>query len=968
MDKSLGSRDTTPPDDPSGSDGIKSVGDWQTLRAMAGRKRFKAGEMILGRYKVTGELGQGGMGVVYRCFDEVGGIDVALKALPPELSHDSSEMAEVRENFQLVSRLVHTNIAQIRTLDKDPATGDYYLVMECVDGINLRDYRKKHGGKLTLEQVMRIAPQVAGALDYAHGQKIIHRDIKPANVMIRADGTVKVLDFGLAAQLHTSMSRVSKAHYGTSGTGPYMAPEQWEGDYQDAATDQYAFGALVYELLAGRCPFESHDSGVLRHAVLHGKAKPIDGVPAREMDAILRALAKTREDRFADCAEFVEALGGGKIEPRRTRSNAEGKRSGVRGLRLGVGVVLLVALGYGSLVSLKSLSARRAEERTAQDAAAKQNDASKQQIAQLQQAVEQALTSGNLKAAGESLSDLEELGVQIPAVRDLRARYEAAAGAQEVRKRQAEASLEYEAAQKLEPGQGLEKKLKELELVWREAEQAKKDEAWGPALTSYDHLLGKCRELGEWDAARKGAKAQGRKAEGARQSASGRNAERDALALWNGAASAASAAATAYEAGDFAGASKGWKDAEVKFQSSEQRAVAVQAYGKAKADYDAAASRADRELLGQYAAGKWKEAQQQARTAEQSGDTPDEGRRAYEAALAALDAAVKEAEEKSIPILKVTAKADGADVKATVSDGKSTWMTPVELKLAKNQSYTFQVTYAGGGKRWKAVRDTRTSDWVGVKQWAVALEASRGPEPGRPWTVPELGMEFVPVEAGSFQMGSEDGHNDEKPVHGVRITKPFWMGKYEVTQEEYRKISGQAPSYFKGDRLPVETVNWNEAVAFCRKLTEQEQAAGRLPEGYEYRLPTEAEWEYAARGGTLSRGTGYAGGDDIDRVAWYTSNSGSTTHEAGTKAANELGLYDMSGNVWEWCLDAYQDSYTGAPADGSERTGSGAVSRVLRGGSWPDDATYCRVAYRRRNDPTDSYYCIGFRVVLGAVR
>ena len=208
--------------------------------------RFKTGEVILGRYRVTGELGQGGMGVVYKCFDQTGGIDVALKALPPELSHNSAEMALVRENFQIIEQLHHPNIAAVKTLEQDAQTGDYFLIMECVEGMDLWRWLQQEGGQASLAETQAVLWHVAEALDYAHSQKIIHRDIKPANVIIRQDGAVKVLDFGLAAQIQTSLARVSQVNYGTSGTGPYMAPEQWRGQQQDAATDQYALAVLAY--------------------------------------------------------------------------------------------------------------------------------------------------------------------------------------------------------------------------------------------------------------------------------------------------------------------------------------------------------------------------------------------------------------------------------------------------------------------------------------------------------------------------------------------------------------------------------------------------------------------------------------------------------------------------------------------------------------------------------------------------
>ena len=287
-----------------------SLGDFKTRRPDPGTRRFKPGHLILGRYRITGELGQGGMGVVYKCLDEVGGIQVALKALPPELSHNSVEMEEVRENFQLVERLHHPHISAVKTLELDADTGDYYLILELAAGVDLRRWRKQKGGKARLEEVLPILRQVAQALDYAHSRKIIHRDVKPANVMVAPDGTVKVLDFGLAAQIQTSLSRVSLVKYGTSGTGPYMAPEQWRGQYQDGASDEYALAVAAYELLAGRLPFESQDAIALRESVLRDAPSQPDLMPDSLWAALQRGLAKAREERYGSCREFVEALEG----------------------------------------------------------------------------------------------------------------------------------------------------------------------------------------------------------------------------------------------------------------------------------------------------------------------------------------------------------------------------------------------------------------------------------------------------------------------------------------------------------------------------------------------------------------------------------------------------------------------------------------------------------------------------------
>jgi formylglycine-generating enzyme required for sulfatase activity len=214
-------------------------------------------------------------------------------------------------------------------------------------------------------------------------------------------------------------------------------------------------------------------------------------------------------------------------------------------------------------------------------------------------------------------------------------------------------------------------------------------------------------------------------------------------------------------------------------------------------------------------------------------------------------------------------------------------------------------------------------------------------------------------------MGSNAGNSDEKPIHPVTIRKGYWIGKYEVTQKEYQSLVGSNPSTFKGVNRPVEQVSWDDAVSFCKKLTEQERVAGRLPSDYEYRLPTEAEWEYAARGGNVSKGYKYSGSDNPDKSAWHYSASGGTTHEVGTKSPNELGIYDMSGNVWEFCSDWYGE-YSGYTLIDPTGTMSGSY-RVLRGGGWDGNANNCRVAARSYNLPADKGSIIGFRVALAPI-
>jgi len=226
-----------------------------------------------------------------------------------------------------------------------------------------------------------------------------------------------------------------------------------------------------------------------------------------------------------------------------------------------------------------------------------------------------------------------------------------------------------------------------------------------------------------------------------------------------------------------------------------------------------------------------------------------------------------------------------------------------------------------------------------------------------PESADSIGMEFKLIPAGTFTMGDASGDDDETP-HEVTLTKPFKMGVHEVTQAQYEQVMGVNPSEYKGANNPVEMVSWEDAVEFCRRLSElpAEKAAGNV-----YRLPTEAEWEYACRAGTTTK---FSFGDDesdFGEYGWYRENSGRTTHPVGSKLPNAWGLYDMHGNVWEWCQDWYGDYPSGSVTDPSGATSSSG--RVNRGGGWFNTADNCRSADRYRNSPSYRNYNLGFRVV-----
>ncbi|MDE6383653.1 MAG: formylglycine-generating enzyme family protein [Paramuribaculum sp.] len=228
--------------------------------------------------------------------------------------------------------------------------------------------------------------------------------------------------------------------------------------------------------------------------------------------------------------------------------------------------------------------------------------------------------------------------------------------------------------------------------------------------------------------------------------------------------------------------------------------------------------------------------------------------------------------------------------------------------------------------------------------------ASSGGAPTETFTVNGVSFEMVRVDGGTFMMGSYTGTSYEQPVHSETVAT-FYIGKTEVTQALWGAVMGSNPSHFRGANLPVENVSWNDCMEFCERLS-------RIT-GKNFRLPTEAEWEYAAIGGNKSRGYTYSGSNNLQSVGWYSDNSGSCTHTVGSKLDNELGLYDMSGNVLEWTSDLWSSNY-----NSYRNGGSSGSCRVRRGGSYYNLATSCRSARRDFIPPSCRYDDLGFRLAL----
>ena len=311
--------------------------------------------------------------------------------------------------------------------------------------------------------------------------------------------------------------------------------------------------------------------------------------------------------------------------------------------------------------------------------------------------------------------------------------------------------------------------------------------------------------------------------------------------------------------------------------------------------------------------------------------------------------------------LSVNYKPFGADV---YIDGKKVGQSPRVFNGILVGSHKVEIKKDGYGTDSKTVSilEGQTATLSGVLTTNSSSSVASGTSlTGNTITIPVkdgISIDMVRVEAGTFTMGAtaemEEPWDYEKPAHQVTLTNDYYIGKYEVTQALWKAVMGKKPSRFKGDNLPVVSVSWNDCQKFISKLNRKT--------GKKFRLPTEAEWEYAARGGKKSRCYQYSGGNNISDVAWYYNNSGSKTHAVGTKQPNELGIYDMTGNVWEWCQDWY-----GKYSSSSQVNPTGANDgsrRVYRGGSWNCVAGSCNSSTRFSFAPEDRYDDLGLRLVL----
>jgi formylglycine-generating enzyme required for sulfatase activity/serine/threonine protein kinase len=934
------------PDDGSDSSGrehINSLGDMPTM--VGGGSRPDAGlhhEPLNHRYELHDEIGRGGFAVVYKATDRKLRRTVAIK----KLLKDSDEVEyQTLERFKREARVIaglnHRNVVGVYDVGEDD--DGIYLVMEYISGGSLRELLKEKD-KLELPEALMLMRGMVQGLSHAHRNNLVHRDIKPANILLQKDEqgelTPKIVDFGLAQAGRDS--ELSMSGYGM-GTPWYMPPEQRrDAKNVNHTADIYALGKVLYEMVTGEIPDQLDPAVIppppLLSQIIFKCTKPKPADRYFSVDELLQSLEqieapKSRkiisrkssignENQCPACGQdnpddvkFCEGCGGGLFRncPECDRENSVNKQ---------------FCGGCGTDVEGFAASQEILQRMEAYTAEKKWSRVVK----------EYGLFDQDIRLPGKKGAELRmKLEKVCKNAQELQAKRE------ELKKR-IEQSVSKE--DHLEEALGLIHQYQEID----------------PANDAVNNLPKMIEgQIDERDYQRALEKVRGAKDDADIT---------EAMDLCNG-------YLKVHPDGKYVAEVKYLVEGELLEQLANFEYARLRTFidGRRKAlgrvsgletmahEYAPLVKRCETFLL-LYPGNKNAAAIQQDLESLKETLVEIRGEIAYQLLLQNTQPKI---ERKRYYVIESAYRDYQAHHKTRETEVRQMLEETLPALKAVN------AVEIRRKKRKRAVEIGISVIFIAVVFFAFFavdryrlnqdIEAFNATIEARKTVTADLGngitMAFMPIAAGSFQMGSDNGDSDEKPVHRVMFTKPFWMAKTEVTQAQYEQIMGENPSYFKRSDLPVECVSWNDAMEFCRKLTEHEQQAGRLPAGYEYSLPTEAQWEYACRAVTTGD---YAG--NLDALAWYSSNSGSKTHPVGTKKGNAWGLYDMHGNVWEWCLDDWHGSYNGAPADGT-RWGDGSGSyRVKRGGSWNDGASDCRSANRHYYSPEIAYGNLGFRPLV----
>lgn len=876
---------------------------------------------LAARYTILGPLGQGGMGTVLLALDNRLGRRVAIKRIGAQAVGSRTAVARFLGEARAIAALNHPNIVQI--YDYGRAVDGPFLVMEYVDGGSLLDRCK--AGPIPAAEAIGLACRICDGLAEAHDQQIIHRDIKPANVLLSRDDVPKLTDFGLAKMQADEPGHSITAPGVVLGTADFMPPEQRRSaDLVDHRSDLWSLAATVYQMVTGRSP------RIIR----------IGDVPLELQAVLARALEDDKEARYQSARQlrdaFETSLRSAKRPPPAVVVAGQCPTCGIANepgrkfCRRCAGSLEAACLACGQPLPIR--------EEICGACGARQTplvEAKRDQMALLQARAEGLLGDLEFDQATEVAAGLRgtaDLRVgQIDAW--VEAFLETIDAERERRTAEAVAALRRAAEhERAHDHAAAARELGAVPRALRDSVLPEARETVAAALSRIHAVLDEIRRLESRIRAAGGAPDDDRLFPDVERlltlapHSPGVKPLHDGLLERRRRRERACAVAVAKATDLFA---RSRYEAALATLASVPGAASPEVI-RLRARSEQAAAARTRALAALAAAGPGTHAQALA------------GAAAYRSMLVAGDATDAEF------------SAALRSVERARADEKTRATRRRRLALAAGLAATAVVIVATG----LGVRASLRTAAASRAREADAIAALPATDIVRlPPIVNSIGMPLKLVPAGTFTMGDPLGDGDERPRR-VTLAGPYFIGVAEVTNAQWARVMGGVPSRAQAAEQPVENVSWDDAVEFCRRLSAlpAERRAGRS-----YRLPTEAEWEHACRSGTT---TAYAFGDDdavLGDYGWFDGNSGDGSRPVGTRRANAWGLFDMHGNVWEWCAGRGDGDDRGA---GDLEDPSAAAVRVYRGGSWSGNADYCRSFSRLSYDRASRFDFIGFRVAL----
>ncbi len=962
---------------------------------------IEPGVTLEDRYEVQEELEKDDTGVVYLAWDRALEQKVAIKVIAAELMEGSDAAEDLKQDINKALGLTHTNIVKIHTFVS--ANGQAYLITEHVEGETLVQLLEKNNGQLDERSALDILGQVASALDYAHKRipPVVHGTLTPFNVQLTRDGKAKLSGFGFKSLLKDSSIRLTRE--ANVETLAYMAPEQLKDEEIGPWTDIYALCCLACQMLTGHPPFHS---GNVRWQIMYEELALPESLPEGIRKALSKGLSKDPADRPRSAGELISMMStmkeqaGEEDEKKREFSGVtqtatqeaaqkkteeapspgpEKRKTPVWTWAVAALVLVAAAVGGLKLVTVgkntDKTSARPGvvagqnvgkidKNKVVPAQGPKNHGHAAISIVKEGPALVVDSTPGGAalyidgRALGKTPKKIEILSDGKHEIKLVMARYH-----------------EFRQEITVSPGKTVKVSAVLEPLPFGDIEVT--------SLPPGAEVFMDGKKVGITPLSMSNVKKGTKKIEVKKMcyAPESRTVEIKPLKkvsldikLKNACGSLRIASkpqgAKVFINGKMTGttplAIKKLKAGKISLElkkecyKSVKRSVSVDPLKQNSVNISmeptcgslriASKPQGAKVFINGKMTGTTPLAIKKLKAGKISLELKKECYKSVKRSVSVdplKQNSVNISMEPTCGSLKITSTPPDADV---YIDGKKVGKTPYYLAMIQ-------------GKKKIEVR-SELGTWTKTVNFDRGKEVILHPKFKRKkiWRDPVTGMEFVWVPEGCFDMGcgqwQERCDDDEKPVHRACVDG-FWIGRFEVTQEQWEKVMGKNPSHFqKGGKYPVELVSWNDVQEFIRKLNQLNGGS------YKFRLPTEAEWEYACRSGGKEQM--FCGGDDVDSVAWYRRNSDGSTHPAGKKRPNGLGIYDMSGNVREWCLDWYsptfyaeQEALKPNPVNLDGKEGK----RVIRGGAWNRYPWVARSSVRYWNTPDSMENNVGFRLV-----